>query len=141
MWSDWRQVEQCHGFPYTARSTLGYAVGPMDLPRKMLSVDEAAAAVEAAVRARLVKGYVDLVQATEVAINTLVYVAQHGRHEEARVRAAAEILDRAHLTAETRAAIDAQPESQVRAEELRRKLDSMQQALLAPIDVAVEEAG
>jgi hypothetical protein len=111
----------------------------MDLPSRILSVDEAAAAVEAAVRAKLVKGYVALVEATDVAIDTLLYVAQHGRHEEARVRAAAEILDRAHLTAETRAAIDAQPEAQVRAEELRRKLDSMQEALLAPIDV--EEAG
>lgn len=111
----------------------------MDIPRQPLSVDEAAAAVEVAVRAKLVQGYVKLVEATDVAIKTLVYVAVHGRHEEARVMAAREILDRAHLSAETRAAIDLQPTIEVRAEELRTKLDSMQEALLAPIEV--EEAG
>lgn len=111
----------------------------VSFPRSLVSVDEAAAAVEAAVRAKLVTGYVELVEATSVAINALVYVAQHGRHEEARVMAAREILDRAHLSAEVRAAIEVQPEVEVRAEELRRKLDSMQAGLLAPI--SVEEAG
>ena len=49
--------------------------------------------------------------------------------------AAREILERAHLSAEVRAAIDLQPEIEVRAEELRAKLDSMAKALTSPIDV------
>ena len=107
----------------------------MDISREPISVDEAAAAVEAAVKAKLVQGYVRLVEATDVAIRTLLYVAQHGRHEEARVMAAREILDRAHLSAEVRASIDLQPEVEVRAEALRAKLESMQKALTSPIDV------
>ncbi|HEY7030076.1 MAG TPA: hypothetical protein VH482_02050 [Thermomicrobiales bacterium] len=109
------------------------------MPRVTLSDDEAAAAIEVAVRAKLVRGYIKLVEATPIAIKTLLDIAVNGRHEEARVMAAREILDRAHLTAETRAVIDLQPTIEVRAEELRVKLDSMQAALLAPIDV--EEAG
>lgn len=111
----------------------------VDIPRHPLSVDEAAAAVEAAVRAKLVAEYVRLVEATSIAVETLVYVARHGRREEARVMAAREILDRAQLSAETRTAIDVQTPIEVRAGELLEKLDSMQVALTSPIDVA--EAG
>jgi hypothetical protein len=107
----------------------------VDIPSPPAFADDSAAVVELAVRAKLVQGYVRLVEATEVAITTLLYVAQHGRHEEARVMAAREILDRAHLSAEVRAAIDLQPDIEVRAEALRTKLDSMQAALTSTIDV------
>lgn len=110
----------------------------MDIPHPSAFSDDGAAAVELAVRAKLVEGYVRLVEATNDAILTLIYVARYGRHEEARVMAAREILERAHLSAEVRQAIDLQPEIEVRAEELRAKLDSMRVALEAPIEV--EEA-
>ena len=99
-----------------------------------MTVDEAAAAVEQAVRARLVESYVRLVEATDVAVATLLYVAAHGRREEARVAAAREILDRAHLTPDVHAAIEAQTDTEIRRDALLARLDSMQQALTAPID-------
>lgn len=104
-----------------------------------MTVDEAAAAVETAVRARLVESYVKLVEATDVAVSTLLYVAIHGRREEARVAAAREILERANMTADVRAAVEAQTDTEIRREALLARLDSMQQALTAPIDT--EEAG
>lgn len=107
----------------------------MDIPRTALSVDEAAAAVELAVKAKLVEQYVALVQATDVAVDTLIYIAAHGRHEEARVSAAKEILDRASLTAEVRVAIDqVEGERDMRIAELRRRLDSMRTGLTSPIE-------
>ena len=71
---------------------------PVDIPRRVLSVDEAAAAVEAAVKARLVASYTALVDATDIAVETLVNIALYGRREDARVQAAKEILDRSGLT-------------------------------------------
>ena len=78
----------------------------VDIPRRVLSLDEAAAAVEAAVKASLVESYAALVDATDIAVDTLINVALYGRREEARVMAAQEILDRSGLTPEIRVAID-----------------------------------
>ena len=47
----------------------------------------------------LMAAYMKLVEATEVAVDTLVWVAVNGRREEARVLAAKEILDRAGIRA------------------------------------------
>ena len=47
---------------------------PVDIPRRILSVDEAAAAVEAAVKARLVASYTALVDATDIAVDTLINI-------------------------------------------------------------------
>lgn len=104
-----------------------------------MTLDEAAAAVETAVRARLVESYVRLVEATDIAVTTLVYVAVHGRHDEARVAAAREILERANLSADVRAAVESQTDTEVRRDALLARLDSMQAALTAPIEA--EEAG
>lgn len=106
----------------------------MDLPQPPLTIDEAAAAVETAVRAKLVESYVKLVEATEVAVTTLIYVAIHGRREEARVMAAREILDRANLSPDVRAAIEAQSDTEIRRDALLARLDAMQEALTAPLE-------
>lgn len=106
----------------------------MDIPRRVLSVDEAAAAVEAAVKARLVQSYTELVAATDIAVNTLIDIAMYGRREDARVQAAKEILDRSGLTPEIRVAIDAtSSDRDARFADLHRRLDSMRTSLLTPL--------
>lgn len=108
----------------------------MDIPRRVISVDEAAAAVEAAVKARLVASYTALVDATDIAVDTLTNIALYGRREEARVMAAREILDRSGLTPEIRVAIDTTgSERDARLTELRRRLDSMRTSLTTPLEL------
>ena len=108
----------------------------MEIPRSLLSVDEAAARVEAAIKAKLVTQYAALVDATDVAVATLLYVAQYGRREEARVMAAREILDRSGLIPEIRIAIDtAGSERDTRMAELRRRLDDMKVSLTTPLEL------
>ena len=108
----------------------------MDIPRTVVSVDEAAARVEAAIKAKLVTSFAGLVDATDIAVETLVSIAQHGRREEARVAAAKEILDRSGLTPDIRVSVDtATSEREARLAELRSKLNRMQQSLTTPIEV------
>ena len=49
-------------------------------------------------QAVLLSAYASIVEATEVAVDALIYVASKGRSELARVQAAREILDRAGLS-------------------------------------------
>jgi len=108
----------------------------VDIPRRVLSVDEAAAAVEAAVKARLVETYTALVEASDIAAETLINIALYGRREEARVMAAREILDRSGLTPEIRVAIDTTgTERDVRMETLRLRLDAMRTSLTTPLEL------
>jgi hypothetical protein len=108
----------------------------VDIPRSVVSVDEAAARVEAAVKAKLVRSFTELVDATDVAVETLVSIAMHGRREEARVQAAKEILDRSGLTPEIRISIDnVGSEREARLAELRMKLDRMKTSINTPIEV------
>jgi hypothetical protein len=112
----------------------------VDIPRRVISVDEAAAAVEAAVKARLVESYTALVEATDIAVDTLISIALYGRHEDARVNAAKEILDRSGLTPEIRVAIDTSPsEKETRFAELRRRLDDMKVSLTTPLELDVPD--
>ena len=114
----------------------------MEIPRTVVSVDEAAARVEAAIKAKLVTSYAALVDATDIAVETLLYVAQHGRREEARVAAAKEILDRSGLTPEIRIAIDAVgSERETRLAELRRRLDDMRISLTTPLELDAADDG
>ena len=113
----------------------------MDIPRRVLSVDEAAAAVEAAVKARLVESYTALVDATDIAVNTLIDIALYGRREDARVQAAKEILDRSGLTPEIRVAIDTtSSDRDARLSELRRRLDAMRVGLTSPLELDQPES-
>lgn len=108
----------------------------MDIPRTVLSVDEAAARVEAAIKAKLVTQYAALVDATGIAVETLISVAMNGRREEARVAAAKEILDRSGLVPEIRVAIDnVGSERETRMAELRRRLDDMRTSLTTPLEL------
>lgn len=108
----------------------------LDIPRRTLSVDEAAAAVEAAVKARLVQSYTALVDATDVAVDTLISIALYGRREDARVQAAKEILDRSGLTPEIRVAIDTNAsERDARISALHTRLDAMRTSLLTPLEL------
>ena len=109
----------------------------VDIPRlDVLSADELAEAVEAAVKARLVETYTSLVDATGVAAETLINIALYGRREEARVAAAKEILDRAGLSAEIRVSVDSQiSDSETRMAAFRLKLDSMRTSLTTPLEL------
>lgn len=110
-----------------------------DIRSEIRNLDARAAAVENAVKAKLVESYVRLVEATDLAVNTLIYQVVHGRHEETRVAAAKEILDRANLTHEIRVVVEeGQGNRETRISDLRRQLASMREALTEPIDV--EEA-
>lgn len=113
----------------------------VEIPRRVVSLDEHAAAVEAAVKAKLVTSYAQLVDATDIAVNTLIGIAMNGRREEARVAAAKEILDRSGLSPEIRVAIDSQPDGrELRLAELRRKLDSMRVSLTTPLELGTGSA-
>lgn len=112
----------------------------VDIPRRVLSIDEAAAAVEAAIKGKLVTEYAALVEATSVAVETLIYVAEHGRREEARVMAAREILDRSGLTPEIRISVDTRgSERDARLIALKARLDSMKTGLTTPIETTAQE--
>lgn len=112
----------------------------VDIPRRVLSVDEAAAAVEAALKAKLVRSYAALVDATDVAVAALIEVALYGRREEARVMAAREILDRSGLSPEIRVAIDGVgSERETRIAELQRRLDGMKTSLMTPLELDTAE--
>jgi hypothetical protein len=103
-------------------------------------LEQQMALLEAALQAKLVESYVQLVEATSDAVDTLRYIMLHGRHEEARVSAAKEILDRANLTPDVRVVIQAgNSERETRLAELHRQLDAMQHGLTTPIDVEAAE--
>jgi hypothetical protein len=108
----------------------------VDIPRSVVSVDEAAARVEAAIKAKLVTSFAALVDATDIAVDTLVSIAVNGRREDARVAAAKEILDRSGLTPDIRVSVDVvTSERDARLAELRSKLDKMKHGLTAAIEV------
>jgi len=112
----------------------------MDIPRRVVSLDEAAAAVEAAVKAKLVTSYAALVDATDVAVGTLIDIALYGRREEARVMAAREILDRSGLSPEIRVTLDSSSsEREARLADLRSRLDAVRVSLTTPLEVESRE--
>ena len=114
----------------------------MDIPRRVVSLDEAAAAVEAAVKAKLVTSYAALVDATDVAVGTLIDIALYGRREEARVAAAREILDRSGLSPEIRVTLDSSSsEREARLADLRSRLDAVRVSLTTPLEVESREVG
>ena len=80
--------------------------------------------------------YTALVDATDIAVETLVNIALYGRREDARVQAAKEILDRSGLTPEIRVAIDTGgSDRDARMTELRRRLDAMRVGLTTPLEL------
>lgn len=80
--------------------------------------------------------YTALVDATDIAVETLVNIALYGRREDARVQAAKEILDRSGLTPEIRVAIDTSgSDRDARMTELRRRLDAMRVGLTTPLEL------
>lgn len=106
-------------------------------------VDVAASEVEREIGLRLAESYAELVELTPVAIDALAYIAQYGRHEEARVSAAKEILDRAELTPEVRITVSSGQvdERTTRVEELRKQLGGMKGNLSNVIDLRPEQVG
>jgi hypothetical protein len=85
-------------------------------------------------RAVLMSSYLQLVEATGIAVDTLINVALDSRNDLARVQAAREILDRAGLTAELNVTIKLEGEERSeRMTALREKLDSMQRGLTAQV--------
>lgn len=116
---------------------MGGTVVLVDIPRlDVMSADDLAAAVEAAVKARLVETYTALVDATDIAAQTLINIALYGRREDARVAAAKEILDRAGLSAEIRVSVDTQEsDAETRMAAFRAKLDSMRTSILTPLEL------
>ena len=114
-----------------------------DIAAQIRDLDVRATAVEARVRAKLISSYVRLADATDEAVDVLLHTLVHGRHEETKVAAAKEILDRAGVVGEIRVAVEqTQSDRDVRLAELRSQLASMKDALTTPIDVeATEETG
>ena len=104
-------------------------------------VETTASDVEAAIGIARADAFAELVNLTTVAIDTLAYVAAHGRHEEARVSAAKEILDRAELTPEVRISVTTgqQDERSTRLDELRKQLGGMRGNLSQVLDLPSEE--
>lgn len=110
---------------------------PADLPSQIRDLDQRAAAIEAICRVKLVEAYVRLVDLTTDAVDTLAYQVVAGKHEETKIAAAREILDRAGLTPDIHVTVSdtAQSSHEVRLEQLRRELRAMQEGLTTPIDV------
>lgn len=81
-------------------------------------------------RAVLMNSYLMLVEATGIAVEALVDVAQHSRNDLARVAASKEILDRAGMTPELEISITLDKDGKAgRLDELREKLDGIQGVL------------
>jgi len=84
----------------------------------------------------LMASYMTLVEGTEIAVEALLYVAQHGRREEARVMAAKEILDRAGIRAGVDIHVvheDGDAESQIA--KLHDRLDRMAESITAKAEL------
>ena len=64
-------------------------------------------------RSILISAYISIVEKAELAVDTLAWVAEHGRNELARVQASKEILDRAGLTPELNVNINLKTEDSV----------------------------
>lgn len=81
----------------------------------------------------LMAAYMKLVESTDIAVEALIQVAEHGRREEARVMAAKEILDRAGIRAGVDITIHAAEETgrSTHLDEIREKLDRMADSLAA----------
>jgi hypothetical protein len=92
-------------------------------------------------RAILMTSYLQIVEASGVAVEALVDVAQHSRNDIARVAAAKEILDRAGLTADLQVTVHIEgDERNERISRLRDRLDSMQKGLQSrAIDAVARE--
>ena len=87
-------------------------------------------------RAVLMSSYLQIVEATSVAVDTLVDVTLHSRNDLARVQAAKEILDRAGLTAELNVTIKLEGQDRdEKMDKLREKLDSMQRGLMHQVSI------
>lgn len=81
-------------------------------------------------RAVLMTSYLQLVEATSTAVETLVDVAIRSKNDLARVAASKEILDRAGLTPELQVSVKFESEGRdERMTRLREKLDTMQRGL------------
>lgn len=81
-------------------------------------------------RAVLMTSYLQLVEATSTAVETLVDVAIKSKNDLARVAAAKEILDRAGLTPELQVSVKFESEGRdERIHKLKDKLDVMQRGL------------
>ena len=81
-------------------------------------------------RAVLMTSYLQLVEATGTAVETLVDVAMRSKNDLARVAAAKEILDRAGLTPELQVSVKFESEGRdERIGKLKDKLDVMQRGL------------
>lgn len=81
-------------------------------------------------RAVLMTSYLQLVEATSTAVETLVDVAIGSKNDLARVAAAKEILDRAGLTPELQVSVKFESEGRdERIHKLKDKLDTMQRGL------------
>lgn len=92
-------------------------------------------------QAVLMSSYLQIVEASALAVDTLIDVASTSRNDIARVQAAKEILDRAGLTAELQVTVKLEGEQRdERMSNLRAKLDTMQRGLMSrAIDATSEE--
>lgn len=79
----------------------------------------------------LLNSYARLVEASEVAVDALVWVAEHGKREDARVMAAREILDRSGIRAGVDVNINmpAELDAGAKVSELHARLDKMAESL------------
>jgi len=92
-------------------------------------------------RAVLMSSYLQIVEATSIAVDALVDVTLNSRNDLARVQAAKEILDRAGLTAELNVTIKLEGDDRTeRMDKLREKLDSMQRGLMHQVAIDTTSA-
>lgn len=81
--------------------------------------------------ALLLNSYARLVEASEIAVDALVWVAEHGKREDARVMAAREILDRSGIRAgvDVNVNLAGENDATVKVNELHARLDKMAESL------------
>ena len=85
-------------------------------------------------RAVLMGTYLQLVEASGVAVGALVDVLEHSKNDLARVAAAKEVLDRAGLTADLNINISIDSDGKdARMEALKERLNTMREGLLARV--------
>lgn len=79
----------------------------------------------------LLNSYARLVEASEIAVDALVWVAEHGKREDARVMAAREILDRSGIRAGVDVNINMSTDNDgsTKVSELHARLDKMAESL------------
>lgn len=109
----------------------GGLCGKPSVPGTVRCPDHGGELVDATTRqAILMTSYLQIVEATSVAVDALVSVAKDSRNDLARVAAAKEILDRAGLTAELKISVNIEgDERNDKINRLKEKLDAMQRGL------------